>query len=38
MNVARPVRLLQESDTLDGDDVIPGFTCRVAEIFDGIAR
>jgi Uma2 family endonuclease len=28
------VTLLTESDTLDGGDVLPGFTCRVAEIFE----
>ena len=38
MNLARPVRWLQESDTLDGEDVIPGFSCRVTDIFEGIAR
>jgi Uma2 family endonuclease len=31
-------RRLRESDTLDGGDVIPGFSCAVAEIFEGIAR
>jgi len=24
---------LTESDTLDGGEVLPGFTCRVAELF-----
>jgi Uma2 family endonuclease len=38
MSATRPVRWLQESGMLDGDDVIPGFTCTVAEIFEGIAR
>ena len=33
-----PVRWLQESDVLDGGDVIVGFSCKVAEIFEGIAR
>lgn len=33
-----PVRWLHEADTLDGDEVIPGFLCGVAEIFEGIAR
>jgi Uma2 family endonuclease len=27
------VRVLQESDLLDGEDVVPGFTCAVAGIF-----
>jgi Uma2 family endonuclease len=27
-----------EGDTLDGADVIPGFTCPVSAIFEGIAR
>lgn len=31
-------RWLHEGDTLDGDDVIAGFSCSVAEIFEGIAR
>jgi Uma2 family endonuclease len=26
-------RVLQESATLSGDDVLPGFSCRVAELF-----
>ena len=33
-----PVRWLREGDTLDGGDVIPGFSCEVAELFKGIAR
>jgi Uma2 family endonuclease len=33
-----PVRWLREGDALGGDDVIPGFSCGVSEIFDGIAR
>jgi len=33
-----PVRWLREGDTLDGGAVIPGFACRVPEIFEGIAR
>ena len=33
-----PVRWLHEGDTLDGGNVIRGFTCPVAEIFEGIAR
>ena len=28
------VRTLGEEDTLDGGDVLPGFSCRVSEIFD----
>ena len=27
-------RILTESDTLDGGDVLPGFSCRVGDIFD----
>jgi hypothetical protein len=26
-------RLLHESATLSGEDVLPGFSCRVAELF-----
>jgi Uma2 family endonuclease len=33
-----PVRWLVEGDTLDGGPIIPGFSCAVAEVFDGIAR
>jgi Uma2 family endonuclease len=33
-----PVHWLHEGDTLNGGDVIPGFSCRVAELFEGIAR
>ena len=29
-----PVLALDESDTLDGFDVLPGFTCAVRDIFD----
>ncbi|MGI8496253.1 MAG: Uma2 family endonuclease [Gemmatimonadaceae bacterium] len=30
--------LSQESDVLDGGDVVPGFTCTVASLFEGVAR
>ena len=33
-----PVRWVREGNTLDGGTVIPGFTCPVSEIFEGIAR
>lgn len=33
-----PVRWLREADTLDGGAVVPGFSCGVAELFEGIAR
>jgi Uma2 family endonuclease len=33
-----PVRWLHEGDTLDAGTVIPGFTCAVSDIFEGIAR
>jgi Uma2 family endonuclease len=33
-----PVRWLHEGETLEGGEVIPGFTCPVSEIFEGIAR
>jgi Uma2 family endonuclease len=33
-----PVRWLREEDTLGGGTVIPGFACRVSDIFEGIAR
>jgi Uma2 family endonuclease len=32
------VRWLREGDTLDGETVVPGFTCPVSDIFEGIAR
>lgn len=31
-------RRLGEGDTLDGGDVVPGFRCAVAELFEGVAR
>jgi Uma2 family endonuclease len=27
------LRILSESDTLEGEEVVPGFTCQVAEAF-----
>ena len=33
-----PVRWLSEGETLDGGEVIPGFSCAVADVFEGIAR
>jgi len=33
-----PVRWLHEGETLDGGDVVAGFSCGVAELFEGIAR
>ena len=33
-----PVRWLREADTLDGGEVVPGFSCGVAQLFEGIAR
>lgn len=32
-----PVDLLRPGDTLDGGDILPGFRCEVAGIFEGIA-
>ena len=29
-----PARTYSEADTLDGDDVLPGFTCAVRDIFE----
>jgi Uma2 family endonuclease len=33
-----PVRWLREGDTLDGDGVVPGFSCAVSDIFEGVTR
>ena len=33
-----PARWLREGDALDGGNVVLGFSCGVAELFDGIAR
>ncbi len=33
-----PVEWLHEADVLEGGDVVPGFSCPVAAIFEGIAR
>jgi len=30
---ATSISLLTENDTLDGEDLVPGFRCPVAEIF-----
>ncbi len=35
---AARVQLLRETDTLSGAAVVPGFSCAVTEIFEGIAR
>lgn len=32
-----PLRWIRADDTLDGGDVVPGFRCRVAELFQGLA-
>lgn len=31
-------RRFRERDTLDGGDVVPGFMCDVASLFEGVAR
>ena len=31
-----PLHWLREPDTLDGGNVVPGFSCRVSELFEGI--
>jgi len=33
-----PLTQLHEGDMLDGGDVLPDFSCAVADLFDGIAR
>ena len=33
-----PVRWLREGEQLDAGEVIPGFSCAVAELFEGLAR
>ncbi len=33
-----PTHWLREGDTLDGGHVLPGFTCAVTELFEGVAR
>ena len=33
-----PVRWLREADALDGGAVVSGFSCGVADLFEGIAR
>ena len=41
VTVHRPdgaTRRLGEDDVLDGGDVVPGFRCAVAELFEGVAR
>jgi hypothetical protein len=29
----KDIKILTEQDELDGEDVVPGFRCRVADIF-----
>lgn len=31
-----PVRWLSESETLDGANVLPGFSCKVSAVFEGV--
>lgn len=38
VRVDAPVRWLGEGDTLGGGEVVPGFSCAVSDIFEGIAR
>ena len=38
VSLSEPLTLLHETDTLNGGDVLPGFSCAVADIFEGIAR
>lgn len=33
-----PLHWLREADTLNGADVVPRFSCKVSELFEGIAR
>lgn len=33
-----PVRWLRNDDVLDGADVVAGFACRVADLFDGLSQ
>jgi hypothetical protein len=30
----QPARILHEQDTITGEEVLPGFQCRVAEFFE----
>ncbi|MEP6835078.1 MAG: Uma2 family endonuclease [Gemmatimonas sp.] len=32
-----PVHWLRETDALNGGNAVPGFACRVSELFDGVA-
>jgi hypothetical protein len=31
---AQSIRLLSPEETLSGEEVVPGFSCKVAEIFE----
>ena len=35
---SEPLKMLHESDILDGGSVLPGFSCAVIDIFEGISR
>lgn len=37
LSLDAPVRVLRRDDILDARKVIPGFQCKVAELFEGIA-
>ena len=37
ISAGAPVRWLREDDAIDGGTVVPGFRCRVAELFEGVA-
>lgn len=32
-----PMKWLEESDTLEGADIVPGFSCKVSAVFEGVA-
>ena len=36
--IGEPTRVLTESDTLDGEQVVPGFTMPVADLFRTVPR
>lgn len=38
VSTEEPVRWLSEGDALVGGAVVPGFSCAVADVFEGIAR
>src|SRR5262249_28965999 len=38
VSATAPIRWVRDGEMLDGGDVVPGFECPVASLFEGLAR